>query len=74
VAFNNVVVGKGKGLNILLQYGSVLLLYTNVLTCESGEPGLGKTLTVEAVAKHLKQALYSVCFTFLHPPIPSLIV
>jgi len=32
------------------------------LTCESGRPGLGKTLTAEAVAEHMKRPLYSVCF------------
>jgi SpoVK/Ycf46/Vps4 family AAA+-type ATPase len=40
----------------------------------SGEPGLGKTLTAEAVAEYRKKALYSVCFTFLHPLIPGLTV
>jgi AAA+ superfamily predicted ATPase len=74
MTFDDVIEGKGKGLNILLQYGSALLLYVNVLTCESGEPGLGKTLTAEAVAEYRKKALYSVCFTFLHPLMPGLTV
>lgn len=71
VIFDDVITGKGRSLNILLQYGSVLLLYANVLTCESGELRPGETLTVEAVVEHQKQALYSVCFTFLCPLIPG---
>ena len=39
-----------------------------VLTCESGKPGVGKTLTAEAVAERLKRALYSVCSTALRLP------
>jgi SpoVK/Ycf46/Vps4 family AAA+-type ATPase len=74
LAFDDVIAGKGRGLNILLQYGSVLLLYAKVLTYESGELGLGKTLTAEAVAEHQKRALYSVCFTFLHPLMAGLTV
>ncbi|KAG0645018.1 26S proteasome regulatory subunit [Hyphodiscus hymeniophilus] len=42
--FDDIVVGKGRGLNILLH----------------GYPGLGKTLTAEAAAEHLKRPLYSV--------------
>lgn len=34
VTFDDVIVGKGKDLNILLQYGSALLLYVNMLACE----------------------------------------
>jgi MoxR-like ATPase len=41
---------------------------------KSGEPGLGKTLIVEVVAKYQKRALYLVSFTFLYPLIPSLTV
>jgi MoxR-like ATPase len=41
------------------------------LTCESGLPGLGKTLTAEAVAELLKRPLYSVCFAALR--LPSLV-
>ncbi|PMD21103.1 P-loop containing nucleoside triphosphate hydrolase protein [Hyaloscypha hepaticicola] len=42
--FDDVIAGKGRGLNILLH----------------GRPGLGKTLTVEAVAELLKRPLYSI--------------
>lgn len=66
--FNDFVKGKGKGLNILLQYG---FLYTdslyNGLIYKSGPPGVGKTFTAEAVSEHLKRPLYSVGFSFLYP-------
>ncbi|KAK0109760.1 hypothetical protein ONS95_002437 [Cadophora gregata] len=42
--FDDIIPGKGKGL--------VFLLY--------GRPGLGKTLTAEAVAEHTKTPLYSI--------------
>jgi hypothetical protein len=65
--FDDFVEGKGKGLNILLQYG---FLYTdslhNGLTYKSGPPGVGKTFTAEAVSEHLKRPLYSVGFSFLY--------
>jgi SpoVK/Ycf46/Vps4 family AAA+-type ATPase len=61
VVFDDVIAGKGKGLNILLQYGSMLI----VLTYKSDKPGVGKTLTAEAVAELLKRTLYSVCSTAL---------
>ena len=32
VAFDDFVAGKGKGINMLLQYGLVLLIYLNILT------------------------------------------
>jgi Cdc6-like AAA superfamily ATPase len=60
VAFDDFVAGKGKGINMLLQYGLVSLIYLNMLTWKSGPPGVGKTLTAEAVSEHLKRPLYSV--------------
>ncbi|KIM93084.1 hypothetical protein OIDMADRAFT_138454, partial [Oidiodendron maius Zn] len=39
---NDVITGKGQGLNILLY----------------GNPGLRKTLTAEAISEHLKSLLY----------------
>jgi hypothetical protein len=32
VAFNDFIAGKGKGINMLLQYGLVSLIYLNTLT------------------------------------------
>ena len=60
VEFDDCIVGKGKGINMLLQYGPTLLIYVNLLTWKSGPPGVGKTLTAEAVSEHLKRPLYSV--------------
>ncbi|KAF1963459.1 P-loop containing nucleoside triphosphate hydrolase protein [Byssothecium circinans] len=42
--FDDFVAGKGRGLIVLLH----------------GPPGLGKTLTAEAVAEHLRRPLYSI--------------
>jgi hypothetical protein len=69
-AFDDIIAGKGNGLNILLQYDSISLLYASVPTCERGGPGLGETLTAEAVAEHLKRALYSVSLTLLNLYMP----
>jgi hypothetical protein len=57
------VQGKGQGLNILLQYSfTVISFYVRILTMTpSGPPGVGKTLTTEGLAEHLKMALYVVC-------------
>jgi hypothetical protein len=61
VEFDDIIPGKGQGLNILLQYGSPFLVSLPALTYDqSGSPRLGKTLTAEAVSKHLKRLLYSV--------------
>jgi AAA+ superfamily predicted ATPase len=59
--FDDVIMGKGRGLNILLQYVPSRFFMSIALICESGQPGLGKTLTAEAVAEFLKRPLYSVC-------------
>ncbi|PLN77273.1 P-loop containing nucleoside triphosphate hydrolase protein [Aspergillus taichungensis] len=42
--FDDVIAGKGKGRVILLH----------------GPPGVGKTLTVEAIAEHIKRPLYTI--------------
>ena len=65
VEFDDCIVGKGKGINMLLQYGPTLLIYINLLTWKSGPPGVGKTLTAEAVSEHLKRPLYSVSIHLL---------
>ncbi|KAI9859122.1 MAG: hypothetical protein M1813_007078 [Trichoglossum hirsutum] len=44
VVFDDVIAGKGRGIIILL----------------SGEPGVGKTLTAEAVAEVMRKPLYSI--------------
>ena len=59
--FDDIIPGKGRGLNILLQYSSPSSVSLPALTHDqSGSPGLGKTLTAEAVSEHLKRLLYSV--------------
>ena len=62
VPFDDVIDGKGQGLNILLEYVSKLFMTieVSVLTRASGPPGVGKTFTVEATSEHFKKPLYSV--------------
>ncbi|KAF3398203.1 hypothetical protein F1880_005613 [Penicillium rolfsii] len=63
VPFDDVIDGKGQGLNILLEYVGNLFMYyivVSVLTCVSGPPGVGKTFTVEATSEYLNQPLYSI--------------
>ncbi|KAJ5982134.1 hypothetical protein N7451_012234 [Penicillium sp. IBT 35674x] len=61
--FDDVIDGKGQGLNILLEYvGDLFMHYidASVQTYPSGPPGIGKTFTVEATSEHLKLPLYSI--------------
>lgn len=59
--FNDFVDGKGRGLNLLLQNVTWLLLSCWILTYnKAAPPGVGKTLTAEAVSENLMQPLYSV--------------
>lgn len=74
VVFDDFVAGKGKGINILLQYCSTSFIYLNVLTEKSGPPGVGKTVTAEAVSKRLKRPLILSMFSVLHAAKPSLTV
>ena len=62
VEFDDCIVGKGRGINMILQCSPCILIYLHLLTGKSGPPGVGKTLTAEAVSEHLKKPLYSVCF------------
>jgi hypothetical protein len=57
--FDDFIEGKGRGLNVLLQYGSSSFTprYADMY---SGPPGVGKTLTAEALLVHLKRPLYSI--------------
>ena len=62
--FDDIIDGKGRGLNILLQYvgrnhPSITSCLTS-LTSPSGPPGVGKTFTVEATAERFNLPLYSV--------------
>lgn len=64
VPFDDVIDGKGRGLNILLQcvgQGLPLLL---CLTHASGPPGVGKTFTVEATSELFELPLYSVSMVY----------
>jgi hypothetical protein len=48
--------GKGLGIIVLLQYGFLIVDFSQVLTSiASGNPGMGKTLTAEVIAEHHKQ-------------------
>ena len=60
VPFDDFVAGKGRGLNVLLQYAAEVLFHLHILTRNSGPPGVGKTLTAEALSEHFKRPLYSV--------------
>ncbi|KAJ5292085.1 hypothetical protein N7478_001336 [Penicillium angulare] len=63
VPFDDVIDGKGQGLNILLEYVNKLFMQhikTSILTRVSGPPGVGKTFTVEATSEYFKLPLYSI--------------
>ncbi|KAJ5938337.1 hypothetical protein N7466_001471 [Penicillium verhagenii] len=63
VPFDDVIDGKGQGLNILLEYVSNLFMHyigSSALTYPSGPPGVGKTFTVEATSEYFKLPLYSI--------------
>jgi Cdc6-like AAA superfamily ATPase len=59
--FDDIVKGKGRGLNILLQYGFKVAIPSIYTDMNSGPPGVGKTLTAEAISEHFHRPLYSVC-------------
>ncbi|KAF7512280.1 hypothetical protein GJ744_001848 [Endocarpon pusillum] len=62
VPFDDFADGKGRGLNIHLQYLALPLLC--VVTADglnSGPPGVGKTMMAEAMAEHLRVPLYRMC-------------
>lgn len=59
--FNDIVQGKGKELNILLQYAIKLNVYKPTTNTKySGPPGVGKILTAEAILEHFQRPLYIV--------------
>ena len=62
--FDDIIDGKGRGLNILLQYVGrnhpTIASCLTSLTSTSGPPGVGKTFTVEATAERFNLPLYSV--------------
>ena len=63
VPFDDVIEGKGQGLNIPLEHVGKLFMYyieASILTLASGPPGVGKTFTVEATSQYFKLPLYSV--------------
>lgn len=58
--FDDVVEGKGQGLIILLQYASGTSRLAYSANKGSGPPGVGKTLTAEAISEHRHRPLYRV--------------
>lgn len=63
VPFDDVIDGKGQGLNIFLKYVGKVSAYsvkTSTLTQASGLLGVGKTFTVEVTSEYFKLPLYSV--------------
>jgi SpoVK/Ycf46/Vps4 family AAA+-type ATPase len=59
--FDDIIEGKGQGVIILLQYVSKTSHNDQKLTVMgSGPPGVGKTLTAEAISERLQRPLYSV--------------
>lgn len=69
--FDDFVEGKGRGLNFLLQYVALCGLIFAPLTYHlSGPPGVGKTLTAEAIAESCKIPLYAVGLQFRQPSAP----
>ncbi|KAL2695082.1 hypothetical protein AAEP93_004143 [Penicillium crustosum] len=63
VPFDDVIDGKGQGVNILLEYvGKLFMSYieASILTRVSGPPGVGKTFTVEATSEYFQLPLYSI--------------
>ncbi len=61
-SFDDFIVGKGQGFNMLLQYEiRYSLLFDHTDLYFSGPPGTGKTFTAEALAELLQLPLYAVC-------------
>ena len=60
-AFDDFIEGKGKGLIVLLQYVFSSVLRSHIAYYCSGPPGVGKTLTAEAVSEYQKRPLFRVC-------------
>jgi hypothetical protein len=67
VTFDDVITGKGKGLNLLLQYGSALLLYVNVLTCEQWRTRTREDLDSRGSRRALEKGPLFGMFYFLAP-------
>lgn len=59
-AFDDFIEGKGKGLIVLLQYVFCSILRLHIAYYCSGPPGVGKTLTAEAVSEYQKRPLFRV--------------
>lgn len=66
--FDDIIDGKGRGLNILLQYVGrnhpIIASCLTSLTSPSGPPGIGKMFTVEATAERFNLPLYSVSIVY----------
>lgn len=60
-AFDDFIEGKGKGLIVLLQYVFYSISPSYIAYYCSGPPGVGKTLTAEAVSEYQKRPLFRVC-------------
>ena len=66
-SFDDFIEGKGRGLVFLLQYAPISRLLIVSLTSHIGPPGVGKTLTAEAIAESHKTPLYGVSLLLPHP-------
>lgn len=61
-SFDDFIVGKGLGFNVLLQYGGRSPLKSDNADMHiSGPPGTGKTLTAEVLSEYFQMPLYAVC-------------
>jgi len=61
-SFDDFIVGKGLGFNVLMQYSSRSPLRSDSADMYiSGPPGTGKTLTAEVLSECFQVPLYAVC-------------
>lgn len=62
LSFDDFIIGKGLGFNVLLQYDDRSPSESdNANIYISGPPGAGKTLTAEVLSEYFQMPLYAVC-------------